>query len=156
MPQGGIASQKLLARGPETVGARLDGAMAALSRAQQRNTECQRALQLAQSAMEASAIEVSRLSAEVEGLKAECAAEDQNRSRRGPPSSHTDALKETSDQLHQLLAMLTQSAALPQEHVDQAKAYTEQLIQGFETCFAAVADTEQHPATRRQIGRAHV
>ena len=149
--QGRIASQRQLVRGPETVGARLDGAVAALARAQQRNSDCQRALLLAQSAMEASAMEVSRIYTEVEDLKAECAAEDQDRSRRGPLTSPTEALKETSDQLQQLLTMLAQNAALPQEHVEQAKAYTKQLMQGFETCFAAVADAERPPATRRRL-----
>ena len=149
--QSRIAHQRQIARGPETLGARLDSAVAALARAQQRNNDCQRALQLAQTATEASSEEASRISAEVEELKAECTAEDQDMSRGRSSTSPTDALKETSEQLKQLLTMLSQNAVLPKEHVDQAKAYTEQLMQGFETCFAAVASAEQSPAVRRRL-----
>ena len=86
----------------------------------------------------------------MEDLKAECAAEDQSRCKRGQPPSPTETRNDTPGQLQQLLATLTQNAALPQEHVDQSKAYSTQLIHGFETCFVAMV-AESQPTTRRRI-----
>ncbi|CAK0905350.1 unnamed protein product, partial [Prorocentrum cordatum] len=150
--QAKISQQKAILRGPEPVGARLDNAMAALGRAQQRNAECKTALQLAQEAMEVSNSEITRLNQEVASLKAEFAEEGHHASKRGHSPSPTETLKETSGHLEKLLAMLSSGAALPKEHVEQAKAYSDQLLRGFQTCIATMEAQENQalPEVRRR------
>ena len=104
------------------------------------------AFALAQSAVEASEAEVAILSKDVDDLKAEFALQDQQEEPLAVPQ---EVLQATSKQLEELLKALTEGGGISEQHLEQAKAYSQQLIQGFKTCFEAVTHANADPVHRR-------
>ena len=122
--------------GARPIGARVDGARAALERAQKRRTEAVRNLDLAQGVVQAADLEVEKKAAEVKELESALAKQG---TAVETEKGHVQALR---DQLCAVLAHLKANPRVDPALVDLAESHSAQLLQGFQATLSAVESVQ--------------
>ena len=134
--QAEIAEIDMAIQAISPVGARLDGAKAALQRAKDRMVEAENALVLAQQTVSAASLEVAEMEKQVEELQAQVVSAAQN-----------DPVAEVKRALDMGMDALRKAASVDPNIVAQAQASSDQLLKGFRDVFdfAAKAEAAANP-----------
>ena len=153
-----LAEAKRRVHGVQPIGARLDGARAALERSRSRQAEAAQAVAAAQLLHQQAAEEVAGLEREVHDIEASLAA--------GTGSAEMDPVLESAvtpvDQAHaalnEMVTNLANDSCVHPAHLEAAKAHVKQLFDGFrltlqqaEATRAAAAGAPIQPAERRHV-----
>ena len=134
--QAEIAEIDMAIQAISPVGARLDGAKAALQRAKDRKVEAENALVLAQQTVSAAALEVAEMEKQVEELQAQVV-----------PATQNDPVEEVKRALDMGMDALRKATSVDPNIVAQAQASSDQLLKGFRDVFdfAAKAEAAANP-----------
>ena len=122
-----LNQQVQLIRSSAPLGARLDGAMAALERAKKRRTAAEQAQQLAAQAVVDAQKECEALAADVEALQQAMASAPP--AEEAPPA--TDLMSQLSSAVASALASLEGNSCVDPAHLQQAKEHSAKLVEGF-------------------------
>ena len=139
LPETAAAQQELQSQLDEVVarirsaappGARLDGAVAALTRARARKAAAEEALATAQQAVQSAVVECQQLEKDVEEIRQAMAAPV------APSAAASSALEQLQLAADAAVEALKASGHADPGHIEQAMAHSEQLMRGFEQSMA--------------------
>ena len=156
-----LAEAKRAVHGVRPIGARIDGARAALERSRSRQAEAAQAVEAAQQLHQLAADEVVALEAELQELRqAEREASltsDMMCTEPGPAQAAAQPVEQAHAALNQMIASLSTDSYVHPAHLEAATAHVQQLFDGFrvtlqhaEATRAAAAGTPA-PVARRAV-----
>jgi len=152
--RGKVSDMKREISDAKPIGARIDGARAALQRSQERRAEAERALALAQAVVSAAEAETDKIAGELAELEAALAHSHQE-AAEAVPSLSSSPVEALGVQLAQFLSALKADEHVDPTHFSQAEAHVNQLIAGFEATLshAGLAREAAGKPPRRLAGK---
>jgi len=131
-----IAATKAELSSKKPLGAQLDSARQALSRATARREEADKALAAAQLLLDTAVSEEVAAKAEVTNLE----------SMVVPSDGHTDLMASIQTQLAQLLSSMREDGNIPAEHIANAEKHVSELVLGFTEVHKQAEARKNHAA----------